>query len=116
MTAAQSTLINLILYIALVAIGIVLGGKQLWNERVAYWLGKLQFAALMALILALGIKLGADDQVIASLGQIGLSALLITLFSMTGSLSYIWIALADTKKLGPRSPAIRAWWKRAAMA
>ena len=86
MTAAQNTLINLILYIALVAIGIVLGGKQLWNERVAYWLGKLQFAALMALILALGIKLGADDQVIASLGQIGLSALLITLFSMTGSL------------------------------
>ena len=42
-------------------------------------------AALMILIVSLGVKLGADEEVIASLGQIGLSAFLITVAAMAGS-------------------------------
>ena len=86
MNATQDTLLNLVIYIALVTIGAVLGSRGRWSKRAAYWLGKLQFAALMILIVTLGIKLGADDQVIASLGEIGLAALLITILSMAGSI------------------------------
>lgn len=86
MTVMQSTMIHMLIYIALVALGNVLGGRHLWGDRVSRWLGKLQLASLLALIVALGIRLGADEEVMGSLGQIGLSSLTITLFSMTGSL------------------------------
>lgn len=86
MTVMQSTMIHMLIYIALVALGNVLGGRHLWGDRVSRWLGKLQLASLLALIVALGIRLGADKEVMGSLGQIGLSSLTITLFSMTGSL------------------------------
>ena len=76
----------MLIYIALVALGNVLGGRHLWGDLVSRWLGKLQLASLLALIVALGIRLGADEEVMGSLGQIGLSSLTITLFSMTGSL------------------------------
>ena len=86
MTVMQRTLINMLIYIALVALGTLLGSRHLWSDRVSRWLGKLQLASLLALIVALGIRLGADGEVMGSLGQIGLSSLTITLFSMTGSL------------------------------
>ena len=86
MTVMQRTLINMLIYIALVALGTLLGGQHLWGERVSRRLGKLQLASLLALIVALGIRLGADEEVMGSLGQIGLSSLTITLFSMAGSL------------------------------
>ena len=86
MTVMQRTLINMLIYIALVALGILLGGRHLWGARVSRWLGKLQLASLLALIVALGIRLGADEEVMGSLGQIGLSSLTITMFSMAGSL------------------------------
>ena len=86
MTVMQRTLINMLIYIALVALGTLLGSRRLWSDRFSRWLGKLQLASLLALIVALGIRLGADGEVMGSLGQIGLSSLTITLFSMTGSL------------------------------
>ena len=86
MTVMQRTLINMLIYIALVALGTLLGSRHLWSDRFSRWLGKLQLASLLALIVALGIRLGADEEVMGSLGQIGLSSLTITLFSMTGSL------------------------------
>lgn len=99
MNAAQGTLLNLVIYIALVAIGALLGSRRLWGEQTAYWLGKLQFVSLMILIITLGIKLGADDQVIASLGQIGFAALLITVFAMAGSIIAVTVLRRFVLKL-----------------
>ena len=86
MSATQGTLLNLVIYIALVAVGALLGSRLPLGERAARWLSRLQFLSLMVLIVTLGLKLGADDQVIASLGQIGLAALLITVAALAGSL------------------------------
>ncbi|MBQ1674484.1 MAG: lysine exporter LysO family protein [Oscillospiraceae bacterium] len=86
MSAAQGTLLNLLIYVALVAVGALLGSRLPLGERAARWLSRLQFLSLMILIVTLGLKLGSDDQVIASLGQIGLAALLITVLTMVGSL------------------------------
>lgn len=85
MNVTQGTLLHLLIYIALVAVGALLGSRPFWRDHPAPWLGKLQFVSLMLLIVTLGIKLGADDEVIASLGRIGLAALLITVFALAGS-------------------------------
>ena len=86
MGTTLSTLLNLAVYIVLVAAGAVIGSRPAVRSRPLPWLGRLQFAALMILIVSLGVKLGANDEVISSLGQIGLAALLITAAAMGGSL------------------------------
>ncbi len=85
MDAMQGTLLNLFFYIGLVAAGALLGSHLRWGEKTSALLGKLQFVCLMVLIVSLGVKLGADDQVIASLGEIGLTALILTVFALAGS-------------------------------
>jgi uncharacterized membrane protein YbjE (DUF340 family) len=85
MQAALGTLTSLIGYTAAVAVGVFVGSRPAVRDRPLPWLGRLQLAALMILIVSLGVKLGADEEVIASLGQIGLSAFLITVAAMAGS-------------------------------
>ena len=99
MGAVQGTLLNLFLYIALVAAGAVLGSRVKWPERAAYWLGKLQFLCLMVLIVSLGIKLGADREIVASLGEIGLAALLITVLVLIGSVTAVTLLRRFVLKL-----------------
>ncbi len=86
MGTTLSTLISLATYIILVVVGAFIGSRPSIRTRPLVWLGKLQFAALMILIVSLGVKLGANEEVISSLGTIGLSALLITVLAMAGSL------------------------------
>ena len=76
---------SLLLYIGMLVFGVLIGSRKSVRARPCRWLGTLQRIALIALIFALGVEIGADDKVISSLGEIGLSALLITLFTLTGS-------------------------------
>ena len=99
MSTTLSTLLNLALYIALVAGGAVLGSRKAVRSRPLPWLSKLQFLALMILIVSLGIKLGANDEVIGSLGQIGLAALLITVVAMVGSVACLFLLRRFVLKL-----------------
>ena len=86
MGTTLSTLTNLAIYIALVILGAFLGSRKALRSRPLVWVGKLQFVALMILIVTLGVNLGANDEVVSSLGQIGLSALVITVLAMAGSI------------------------------
>ncbi len=86
MSATMGTLMNLAIYVALVAVGVLLGSRPFCQKRELPWLGKFQFLALMLLIAALGVKLGANEEVVTSLGSIGLSALFLTVMAMAGSL------------------------------
>ena len=86
MSTTIGTLTSLATYILLVVAGAVIGSRPSVRSRPLVLLGKFQFAALMILIVTLGIKLGANEEVVSSLGQIGLSALLITVLAMAGSL------------------------------
>lgn len=78
--------LSLLLYIGMLAIGVFIGSRNAVRSRPLPWLGRLQSVALIALIAILGVKIGADDKVISSLGEIGLSALVITVFALAGSL------------------------------
>lgn len=89
MSSTLSTLLNLGIYIALVAAGALIGSRPAVQKRDLPWLSKFQFLALMLLIVALGVNLGANDEVVASLGQIGLAALLITALGLVGSVAAV---------------------------
>ena len=77
---------SLLLYIGMLAMGVLVGSRTSVRSRELPWLGRVQFVALIALIAVLGVEIGADDKVISSLGEIGLSALIITVFALAGSI------------------------------
>ena len=89
MGTTLGTLSNLAIYIGLVVLGAFLGSRRALRSRPLTWVSRLQFVALMILIVTLGVNLGANDEVVSSLGEIGLSALVITLFAMAGSLLFL---------------------------
>ena len=62
-----------------------MGSRRAVRGKELTWLGRLQTVVLILLIFTLGVEIGADEQVVASLGSIGLSALVITLFVLAGS-------------------------------
>ena len=99
MSTTIGTLISLAIYVALVAVGAVIGSQCSKRGVALPWLGKFQFVALMILIVTLGIKLGANDEVISSLGQIGLAAFVITVMAMLGSLVAVYLLRRFVLKL-----------------
>lgn len=99
MNDTLGTLMNLGIYILLVAAGALIGSRPAVQKRDLPWLSKLQFVALMILIVALGVNLGANDEVVASLGQIGLNALLITALGLAGSVLAVFLLRRFVLKL-----------------
>lgn len=104
-----NSLQSLALYVGVIALGVFVGSRKAVRAKELRWMGRLQTIALILLILALGVEIGADEQVIASLGSIGLSALVITLLALAGSV----LAVLGVRKLmgldryGKSSPRIR---------
>ena len=86
MQSMSATLFNLAIYLALVALGVLLGSRPGVRARPLPWLGRFQTAALLLLIFTLGAELGANEEIVASLGSIGLNALAVTVISMAGSM------------------------------
>lgn len=86
MQQMSGTLVNLVIYLALVVLGAFVGSRPGVRTRPMPWLGRLQTAALLLLILTLGAELGANEEIVASLGTIGLNAFAITITSMAGSM------------------------------
>ncbi len=86
MQQMSGTLLDLILYLALVALGAFLGSRPQIQSLPMPWLGRFQTAALLLLIVTLGAELGSNEEIISSLGTIGLNALAVTLTSMVGSM------------------------------
>ena len=86
MQQMSGTLLDLILYLALVALGAFLGSRPQIQSLPMPWLGRFQTAALLLLIVTLGAELGSNEEIISSLGTIGLNALVVTLTSMVGSM------------------------------
>lgn len=82
----MGTLQSLGVYILMVVLGALIGSRPSVRNRPLEWVSRLQFMALMVLILSLGVQLGANEEVISSLGTIGLSALVLTLLALGGSL------------------------------
>lgn len=87
----MGTLGSLLLYLGVIILGIILGSQKKVRKRKLSWLSKLQTIILVLLIFALGVEIGADERVISSLGTIGVSALVITLMALAGSVAAVWL-------------------------
>lgn len=105
MQQLSSTLLNLVVYLALVVLGAFLGSRPAVQSRPMPWLGRFQTAALLLLIVTLGAELGANDEIVTSLATIGLNALIITLTSMIGSLLAVHILRKYLLKLDAQGRA-----------
>ena len=87
----MGTLGSLLLYLGVIVLGIVLGSQKKVRKCKLGWLSKFQTIILVLLIFALGVEIGADERVISSLGTIGVSALVITLMALAGSVAAVWL-------------------------
>lgn len=82
---------TLILYLGLMGLGVFIGSKKMSPQKEYRWIGKIQLVGLIVLITALGIQIGSDDQVVSSLKEIGVSAFVISAFSMAGSVLFVYL-------------------------
>lgn len=81
----------LALYIFCCFIGIVVGTKMRKKERTFSRSGKLQTILLVVLLVTMGARIGANKHVISMLGQIGVSAFILTIFCMAGSVAFVFV-------------------------
>ena len=82
----------LALYIAFCVVGGFVGARLRKNGKEAKWTSKAQTVLLIVLLVTMGCRLGANKEVVSSLGSIGISALVITVCCMAGSVFAVFVA------------------------
>lgn len=86
---------DLILYLGITVVGYVLGSRLRGHKEGLGWTGKVQTAAITCLVLLMGMRMGSNEEITGNLSTIGLSAFVITLFTMAFSIGAIFL----TRKL-----------------
>lgn len=86
-----ATVQNLGLYLGVILLGVLAGSRKAVRRMPLPRLGKLQSVVLILLIFVLGAEIGSDEQVVTSLGTIGLSALVLTVFVLAGSILAVFL-------------------------
>ena len=86
---------DLILYLGITVVGYVLGSRLRGHRDGLGWTGKVQTAAITCLVLLMGMRMGSNEEITGNLSTIGLSAFVITLFTMIFSIGAIFL----TRKL-----------------
>ncbi len=74
--------IRLLMYLAVILLGTLIGARAKINKRLSGRLGSIQTACLLLLLLVMGIKIGMDKDVIDSFFSIGYSAIIISIFTV----------------------------------
>ena len=86
---------DLCLYLGITLVGYVIGYISRAYRSRLHWVGTAQTVFLFTLVLMMGMKMGANEEVTAHLGSIGLTALVITVFTIAFSVLGIYL----TRKL-----------------
>ncbi|MEG0291973.1 MAG: LysO family transporter [Anaerovoracaceae bacterium] len=94
----------LALYIGICFIGCLFGSYLKKKDLKINWTGKVQTVMLIVLLFTMGCRLGDNKQVIESLGSIGITAFILTILILIGSVSAIIIA---RKLLGINRKGVR---------
>jgi len=82
---------RLLLYISVLAIGMVIGIYNLAHPKLDQVLGKLQVLTLIGLLFIMGIRLGADKMVVSSLSTIGFQAFMLAFGSIVFSILFVFL-------------------------
>lgn len=81
----------LLLYVAFCILGGILGTKMRKNGKSLSWSAKAQTVLLIVLLVTMGSRVGANEEVVASIGSIGISAFILTVFCMLGSVAAVFL-------------------------
>ncbi len=81
----------LALYWSFMIIGYILGWRAAKRDRHFSWLAKAMMGTVYGLCFIMGLRMGANEQVISNLGKIGGMALIITIFTVFGSMGAIFL-------------------------
>ncbi len=101
---------DLCLYLGITLVGYLLGyASRSYRSRLR-WVGTAQTVFLFALVLMMGMKMGAKEEVTAHLGSIGLTALIMTIFTIVFSVLGIYLTrrLMGIDKFGHLKAAVSA--------
>ncbi|MBC7087231.1 MAG: LysO family transporter [Tissierellales bacterium] len=82
---------RLLMYLAIIILGGLIGANIKLKENFIKRLGSLQTACLLFLLFVMGIKIGMDDKVINSFLSIGLNATVISIFTIGFSIIFTFI-------------------------
>lgn len=82
---------DLILYLCFAVVGYIAGSKVRHVKEKLWWTGKIQTACMMLLIVLMGSRMGSNEEIISNLSTIGLSALIMTIAILAGSVGAVYI-------------------------
>lgn len=82
----------LLLYIALLLLGMFLSRKKLFGHRVYDSMEKIQMGCLMVLLFAMGMNLGMNDEILNSFAAIGIKGILFGLITIVFSVLFVFIS------------------------
>ncbi len=92
---------RILLYITLILIGSFVGSKNLFPEKLNKKLNFFQNICLFFLLGVMGYKIGISDEIFSNFNKIGISALIISFFSVVFSIIFVKISckkIVTTKK------------------
>lgn len=81
----------LLVYVGMCVIGYAVGACLRKKKRKLAWSGKVQTVLIFCLLFIMGARLFANERVVSSLGEIGISAFIMTILCMLGSLLTVFI-------------------------
>ena len=82
---------DLILYLCFAVVGYMAGSKVRHVKEKLWWTGKIQTACMMLLIILMGSRMGSNEEIISNLSTIGLSALIMTIAILAGSVGAVYM-------------------------
>ncbi len=96
------SIVNLLLYILLLAAGMILSRLKLFGDNLYHSIEKIQMLCLMVLLFAMGISLGMNDEILKSLATIGFRGILFGLSTIAMSILLVHLASRFLLKGGKR--------------
>lgn len=82
---------DLLLYVALAAVGYFLASRLSGKKISMGWVGKTQMIAIILLVFTMGARIGCNEEVISNLNMIGVYALIFTIVTMICSVIAIML-------------------------
>ncbi|MCG8540379.1 MAG: LysO family transporter [Clostridia bacterium] len=76
---------RILLYIVIMAIGALVGYKELASQKIFNKMSTIQYACLLFLLFIMGVKIGINKDVLMSVHKLGFTAVIISVFSIVFS-------------------------------
>ncbi|HZK33317.1 MAG TPA: LysO family transporter [Tissierellaceae bacterium] len=83
--------LRLLLYLGVLLIGGIIGGRVKIIENIDKNLGKIQNISLLFLLFVMGVSIGINDKIISNLLSIGFKAGIISIFTIIFSIISVYI-------------------------